>query len=147
MGHSLEGEKAYSIIEAKAREEGVTAEQFVGNQLGLAVLRSTEESDDPEEFGSGNIVLLEITGDENPAVIAHALVDTVEEAMEWATLIAREKHVPSSSTFLSFELPPVEEFDVDTGQVIFEARRDAIGQHAVFPTPTMRWVSNGRNKL
>ncbi|MGA2967723.1 MAG: hypothetical protein ABSD69_00935 [Candidatus Levyibacteriota bacterium] len=148
MPRPLETLQAYSVIEAQANEEGKTPDQFVGQRLGLAVIRAPEEAGEAglEEFGEGNIVLLEITGGQRPSVIAHALVETGEDAAGWAALIKREKRIPDSSTFLVYELPPVEEFDVETGEAIFLAdRTEPFGPHPVFSRSSIRWTNSRRS--
>ncbi len=149
MPRPLEALQAYSIIEAQASEEGKTPDQFVGQRVGLAVLSAPEEAGEAglEEFGTGNIVLLEITGGQKPRVVAHALVETNEDAAEWAALIKRARHIPDSSTFIAYELPLVEDFDTDTGEAIFAAdKTDPFGPHAVFSRSPMRWINGSRKR-
>lgn len=109
----------------------------------MEIFRKAGEPDE-EEFGSGGIVLLEVTGGRNPSVIARGLVETMEEAPSSTALIKRAKKLPNSSTFIAYELP-LEEIDLECGEVVFEAHPESepIGPHPVFSHSSMRWT-NGR---
>jgi hypothetical protein len=147
MAGSPERHDAYSEIEAQAHMEGVSPDQFVAHRLGLAVLREAEEYED-EEFGSGNIVLLEITGGKNPSVIARALVETMDEVPSHAALVKRVKRIPDSSTLYAYELPTVEknDFEAEDGLLEEMSIEEAIGPHPVFSRSTMSWVNGSRKR-
>lgn len=147
MSRSLEAHEAFSVIEAQANAQGVDPDQFISYKLGIAVLREAEEYAD-EEFGSGNIVLLEITDSKEPSVIARALVETMDEVPGYTALVKRAKRIPDSSTFYAYELPTAEEINFEAEDGLLEEMpiREAIGQHPVFPHSTMNWVNGSRKR-
>jgi hypothetical protein len=125
---SKKDNRAYAAIEREAIRNGQTPDSLIEDKL-IEAVGEVEDGD----LGSGNVALVEVTGGLKPKIIVHGLVATQDELSSFAALIMRSKKIPKSSTLIPYELVIDDVFEGSIGQM-----------HAVFPKPTMHWVSGRR---
>jgi phage-related protein len=137
--------RGYAVAEMQALGQGLDTDEFMKCKVGIAALKSENA-----RFGSGKIVIFEVTAGEKPEVIVHALIKKAAQVADSMALIRREKNISNSSILLPYFLQPVNpNLQTEALAMSDELRVDMgpIGRHRVFPMPITVWVSNSGNKL
>jgi hypothetical protein len=138
--------RGYAVAEVKALRNGQEMDEFMKWKAGMAALHTGKE-----RFGSGNIVIFEVTGGEEPEVIVHALVKKAARVADRMALIRRQKNLPSTSILLPYFLQPIKNPNLETEELAMSDRQQVyegqIGRKEVIPMPTTVWVASSRNRL
>jgi hypothetical protein len=135
--------RGYAVAEMQALSNGQETDEFMKCKVGIAALRSEEE-----RFGSGTIIIFEVTGGGDPEVIVHALVKKPAQVSDRMALIRRQKNLPSTSILLPYFLQPIKNPNLETEELAMSDRPQVyegqIGRKEVIPMPTTVWVASGR---